>query len=82
MVGCVLSQLKPSELYIAVEKAQDSAFNTAANVELLEHCPIHSKTKLYFGFLWRLHTYKLGYLLMCQVDEVHLFSPMRYMLWD
>ena len=36
MVGCVLSQLKPSELYIlAVWKASASAFPTAKNVELL-----------------------------------------------
>ena len=40
MVGCVLSQLKPSELYtfLAVEKA--SAFSTAKNVELLVLYPI------------------------------------------
>ena len=43
MVGCVLSQLKPSELniLIAVKKALASAFSTAKNVELRGLYPIH-----------------------------------------
>ena len=41
MVGCVLSQLKPSELYITlltVEKA--TTFSTAKNVQLIGFYPI------------------------------------------
>ena len=41
MVGCVLSQLKPSGFYIlSCRKASASTFFTAKNVELLELYPI------------------------------------------
>ena len=39
MIGCVLSQLKPSELYI-LSCASASAFFTAKNIELLGLYPI------------------------------------------
>ena len=40
MVGCVLSQLKPSEHYIL--SCRPSAFSTAKNVVLLGLYPIHN----------------------------------------
>ena len=48
MIGCVLSQLKPSDLYkyLAMEKASAFdgllAFSTAKNVEVLGFYPIYS----------------------------------------
>ena len=38
MAGCILSQLKPSQLYIL--RISASAFSTAKNVELLGLYPI------------------------------------------
>ena len=46
MVGCVLSQLKPSELYIlsCVKGFDRLAYRTAKNVQLFAIYPIHTSS--------------------------------------
>ena len=41
MIACVLSQLKPLELYIISVTAVEKAFSTAENIDLLRLHPIH-----------------------------------------
>ena len=81
MVGCVLSQLKPSELYIL-------SFEKAKNVELLGLYPIHelinrfSNTQAYMYFMlcnfyimvkYLSHT-ELKYFCITHGDERVFFS--------
>ena len=85
MVGCVLSQLKPSEIYIlAVEKASASAFSTAKNVELLGLYPIHNHAVLSRDVplrLWMLYSFypKKSTFFNMTVTESDLDSKVRKM---
>ena len=60
MVGCVLSQLKPSELYF-LRCGSASAFFTAKNVELLGLHPIQSVHALFWSLIIYLVYFGLFY---------------------
>ena len=72
MVRCVLSQLKPSELYILScvkgRGLQTSAFATAKNLELLGLYPIHKNTA--FAVPLALMLNPDSYVKLCSVNTV------------